>query len=116
MRTGIGAQNVGQQHRVGGIGLRPRHLMAGPVTRGCQRVDRVDRPSGHSQRRHPQSAIGFDRHWDRMLRGVAGFGQHAQEVDEAGGVVADASARHYTSIGVDDGDVVMFCGPIYSAI
>ncbi len=45
-----------------------------------------------------------------------GLGQQAQQFGEAGGVVVDTSARHHTSISIDDDDVVVFCGPIYSAV
>ena len=77
VRAGIGAHNVGQQHRVGGIGFGPRHRIPGPIPRGGQRVDRIDHPAGRAQRGHPQSAVGFDPHRDRVLGGVAGLGPTA---------------------------------------
>ena len=49
-----------------------------------------------------------------MVGAVAGLGQQRQQLREAGRVVADAPARHDTSVVVDDGDVVMFSGPIDS--
>ena len=116
VRVGIGAHDVGQQHRVGGIGFGPRHRIAGPVPRGRQRVDRIDHPAGFAQGGHPQAAVGFDPHRDRMRGAVAGLGQQRQQRREPGRVVADPSARHHTPVVVDDGDVVMFCGPIDSAI
>ena len=116
VRVGIGAQDVGQQHRVGGIGFGPRHRIPCPIPRGGQRVDRIDHPAGVAQRGHPQPAVGFDPHRDRVLGGVAGLGQKRQQLREAGRVVADPPARHDTPVVIDHGDVVMVCGPIDSAI
>jgi hypothetical protein len=106
--TGIGANDVGQQHRVGGVGFGPRHRIPRPVARRRQRVDRVDRPSGRAQRGDPQPAIGFDRDGDRTVRGVAGFSQQRQQLSEAGSVVVDASPHHHTSFSIDHSNVVMF--------
>jgi hypothetical protein len=116
VRGGVGAHNVGQQHRVGGIGFGPRHRIPCPIPGGGQRVDRIDHPPGFAQRRHPQSAIGFDPHRDRVIGTVAGLGQQRQQLCEAGRVVADPPSRHHTAVVIDHSDVVMGCGPIDSAI
>jgi hypothetical protein len=116
LRIRVGADDVGQQHRVGGIGFGPRHRIPCPIPRGGQRVDRIDHPPGFAQRSHPQSMIGFDGHRDRMLGGIAGLGQKRQQLREAGRIVADPPSRHDTPIGVDHSHVVMSCGPIDSAI
>ena len=44
MQVGVDSQNVGQQHRVGGIGFGSRHRIPGPIPRGGQRIDRIHRP------------------------------------------------------------------------
>ncbi len=112
--SGIGAQDVGQQRRVGGIGFRTRHLVAGPVAGGSQRVDRIDRPTGRPQRGHEQAVILLDRYCDRILRGVASLGQQVQQRSEPGGVVADSSASDHRAAVVDDGDIVVGLGPVDS--
>ena len=89
MRSGISAHNVGQQHRVGGIGFCSRQRVPSPIARGGQRVDRIDHPAGGAQRAHPQPAVGFDSHRDRMLGAVARLGQQRQRLREPGRVVAD---------------------------
>ena len=53
VRGSIGAHNVGQQHRVGGIGFGPRHRIPGPIPRGGQRVDRIDHPGRWRAARPP---------------------------------------------------------------
>ena len=107
---------LANKHRVGGIGFGPRHRIPCPIPRGRQRVDRIDHPAGFAQGGHPQAAIGFDPHRDRMLGAVTGLGQQRQQLRESGRVVADPCAGHHTPVVVDDGDIVMFCGPIDSAI
>jgi hypothetical protein len=109
--AGIGAHDVGQQHRVGGIGFGSRDRISGPVARSGQRVDRVDHPAGLAQSRHPQAAIGFDADRDRISGVVAGLGQQCQQRRETWRVIADPSAGHHISIAVDDGDIMMFSGP-----
>ena len=116
VRIGIGAHNVGQQHRVGGIGFGTRHRIPGPIPRGRQRVNRIDHPPGFAQRRHPQPAVGFDAHRDRVLGAIAGLSQQRQQLREAGRVVADPPTHHHTPVVIDHSDIVMFCGPIDSAI
>jgi hypothetical protein len=116
VRIGIGADDVGQQDRVGGVGFGSRHRVAGPVARGCQRVDRIDHPAGFAQCGNPQAAVGFDADRDRIGGGVAGLGQQCQQRGDSGGVVADPATGHHLAVVVNYGDVVMGCGPIESAI
>lgn len=101
VRAGVGAHDVGQQHRVGGIGFGSRDRMSAPVARGGQQVDRVDHPAGFAQGGHPQAAIGFDADGDRISGAVTGLGQQGQQRREAGGVVADPCAGHDMSVTVD---------------
>ncbi len=56
----VGADQVGQQLGVAGIGLRAGDLMAVAIAGHCQRVDREHLIAGRAQRPHPQAAIGFD--------------------------------------------------------
>ena len=71
VRVGIGAHDVGRQHRVGGIGFGARYRMPRPVPGGRQRVDRINHPAGGPQGGDPQPVVGFDGHRDRMFSGVA---------------------------------------------
>ena len=56
----VGADQVGQQLGVAGIGFRAGDLMAVAIAGDCQRVDREHLIPGRAQRLYPQAAIGFD--------------------------------------------------------
>ena len=114
VRAGIGAHNIGQQHRVGGIGFGPRHRIPCPIPRRRQRIDRIDHPAGFAQSGHQQATIGFDPHRDRIRGAVTSLGQQRQQLREPRRVVADPSAGHHPAVVVDDSDIVMFSGPIDS--
>lgn len=51
VQVSVDAQDVGQRHGIGMVGLRPCHRMAFPVASHRQRVYRIHRPAGRAQRR-----------------------------------------------------------------
>ena len=52
----VGADQIGQQLGVGGIGFGARDMVAVAVVRHRQRVDRIHLIAGGGQRPHPQAA------------------------------------------------------------
>ena len=90
MHLGIGAQDVGQRHRVRVIGLRPRDPVPLAIAGHGHRVDRVHRAPGRAQARDDQAARGLDRDRDRVLRGVTRLDQQLEQSPEALRVVTDA--------------------------
>ena len=70
----VGADQIGQQLGVTGIGLRAGDLMAVAIAGHGQRVDRIHLVAGRAQGRHPQTAIGFDA--DHHLAGFCDVGGH----------------------------------------
>jgi hypothetical protein len=90
VQVGVDPQDVGQSHRIGVIGLRPRHRVTLPVAGHRQRVDRIHRPPRRPQRRNQQAPRGLDRHRDRVLRAITGSSEHFDEIGEPVEVVGDA--------------------------
>jgi hypothetical protein len=116
VRIGVGADDVGQQHRVGGIGFGPRHRIPRPTPRSRQRDDRIDhRPVARNAATHSPRSVS-NPYRDRILRGVAGLSQQRQQLREPARIVIHPPARHNPAVVIDHGDVVMFSGPIDSAI
>ena len=115
VRVGVGAHDVGQHHRVRGVGLRARNLVPGPVTRRRERVDCIDGAAGGAQRGNKQSVVGFDAHRDRVHGGVPGLGEQVQQTREPGRVVTDPGLHDHGSGVVDDGDIVVGFGPVDAA-
>jgi hypothetical protein len=113
--VGVGAQDVGQHHRVGVVALGPGDGPALAVAGHRHRVDRIHRPLGGAQCRDQQAAWGFDRYRDRVVRGVAGRGQQFDERREALDGVVEARFVEELALGVDQGDVVVAFGPVDSA-
>ena len=107
VRGDVGAQDVGQQHRVGGVGLRAGDLVAAAIPRRGQRVDRVDHPPGRAQCADQQPVVGLDRHRHRALGGVPGLGQQRQQRGEPGRVITDPRPGHHLAGVIDDGDVMV---------
>jgi hypothetical protein len=56
----VGADQIGQQFGIGGIGFGARDVVAVAVVGHRQRVDRIYLIAGGGQRPHPQAAVGFD--------------------------------------------------------
>jgi len=65
----VGADQIGQQLGVPGIGLRPGQVVPVPVAGHHQRIDRIHPIARRGQRVHPQAAIGLDpdHHLVRLL-------------------------------------------------
>jgi hypothetical protein len=79
----FGAQNVGQQRRVAGIGLLARLTMAFSVPGDRTRVDRDHRQPRGLHRDHDQVLVGLDRDWHRH-RIIAVLPEQRHELTEAG--------------------------------
>jgi hypothetical protein len=102
----VGAQDVGQDQRVAVVGLLAGHRVPLAVAGNCQRVDRKHRPAGGAEAGDQQPAAGLDRHWDRVVRGIAVGGQQLDQHGEPGGVVADPLSSHQPPVWGDNSDVV----------
>ena len=74
--------DLSEDVRIAGVGLRPRHPVAFPVPRRLQRVDRVDGVTGGDQRLHPRTPIGLDPH-DHLVGVGVQIGMLAQQLVEA---------------------------------
>lgn len=110
VHVGVGAQDVRQRHRVGVVGLFPRHTVPFPVAGHRHRVDGVNLAAAGTQCRDQQPARGLDRHRDRVLGAVAGLGQHHGQFREPLDGLGDPPLGHQPAFGVDQGDVVLaFC-------
>jgi hypothetical protein len=62
----VGADQIGKDLRVTGVGLRPRDVVPVAITRDRERVDRIELIARGDQRLHPQAAIGLDPDHDLM--------------------------------------------------
>lgn len=79
----IGADQIGQQFGVGGIGLGSGDVVAVAVTGGGHRVDRIHLVAGPDESSDPQAAVSFDA--DHDLVGIVGVaGQEMMELAYAG--------------------------------
>jgi hypothetical protein len=56
----VGAYQIGQHLRIGGIGFSPRHLVTVAVPRHRQGVDRIHLTARRDQRLHPQATVCLD--------------------------------------------------------
>jgi hypothetical protein len=108
--VGVGAQDVGQQHRVGVVRLAARGGVPLPVAGDGHRVDRIDRSSGGTQRGNQQPARGLDGDRDRVLAGIAGRGQHVGQLGEPLDRFVNPPLRDQFAVLVDDGDVMVALG------
>ena len=107
VRVHVSAQYAGQHDRVAVVGLLPRDSVPVPVAGHRHRVDRVDRAAGGAQARDQQPARRLDGHRDRVIRGVAVLGEQAQQLGQAGCVVADTAAGQQLPVPVNESDVVV---------
>ena len=71
----VGANKIGQHLGVTGIRLRSGDVVAVPVARHRQRVDRVHDVAGSDQRLDPHTPLGLDPH-DHLARVVRVIGDH----------------------------------------
>jgi hypothetical protein len=111
----VGAQNVGQQHGVGVVGLAACGRVAFTVAGDRHRVDRVDRPAGSYQGGDQQPARGFDRDRHGRLLAVAARGQQFGEFAEPVDGLGNPFLGQQCAPAVDDGDVVVPFGPVDTA-
>jgi hypothetical protein len=78
-------------------------------------VDGIDLAAGGAQAGDQQAAAGLDRDRDRLVGGVAVFGEQLDQRTPSGGVITDPPAGQQIAVCVDQGDVVMLFAPIDSA-
>lgn len=109
----VGAHDLRQQQRVGGVGLGSGHGVPVAVTADRPRVDRIDPMPSGAKRCDQQAAVGLDRDVDRHqpLR-VEMVGEQRAQRGEAGQVVGDAALGQQSPRRVDDRDVVVLLGPV----
>jgi len=105
-------QDIGQRDSVGVVRFLARHRGPLPVAGHRHRVDRVDRSTGGPQHADQQAARGLDRDRDRVLRVVAGIGQHGGQFGETGHRLGYAPFGYQPSLGIHNRDVVMILGPV----
>ena len=107
----VGADQVGQQLGVAGIGFRSRDLMAVAIAGDRQRVDREHLIPGRAQRRHPQPAIGFDT--DHHLAGLLDMGGYQLvEPSDAGQPFGQPTRRQPRPVSIHHVNVVVILRPI----
>ena len=80
MQVGVDPQDVGQSHGISMIRLRPGHRESLAVAGHRQRVDRVHRPTGGTQRCHQQTPGRFDRHRNRFVGALPGGGERLDQL------------------------------------
>ena len=107
----VGADQVGQQLGVAGIGFSAGDLMAVAIAGDRQRVDREHLIPGRAQRLHPQAAIGFDA--DHHLAGLLDMsGYQLVEPSYAGQPFGQPTRRQPRPVSIHHVNVVVVFGPI----
>lgn len=76
----IGAQDVGQRHRIDVVALLARYRGPFPIPGHRERVDRVDRATRCPQRRDQKPPRCLDRDRDQRLPAVAHVREHRDEL------------------------------------
>ncbi|GAA2795272.1 hypothetical protein GCM10020219_078140 [Nonomuraea dietziae] len=89
--------------------------MAFAITGDSHGIDRVDLPASRTKRGDKQAAGCFDRNGNRGLWAVASLGKHGEQLVEAVDGLADALFGDQGAVLVDEGDVVVFLGPVDTA-
>jgi hypothetical protein len=112
---GVGAQDGGQDHRVGVVGFLAAGRIPLAVAGDGHRVDRVDLAAGGAKRGDQEAAGRLDRDWDRVSGGVARLGQHRHQLAEALDGLLDPAPGHARAILIGDRDVMMSLGPVNAA-
>lgn len=116
MHRGVGAQDIGQGHRIGVIRLLARDRVPFPIPGHRHRIDGIDRPAGRPQRRNQQPAWRLDSNRDRLGMSVTGLGEYPKQLVETLNALHDARLGQQLTVMIDDGDVVMALRPIDPAI
>lgn len=106
MGVHVGAQDVGQDQGVAGVGLLAGDGRPVAIAGSRHRVDREHLPLARPQHCDQQSARGLDRDRDRGLLGVAVLGEQVQQDLVADRVVGDVPLGQKLAAVVDEGDVV----------
>ena len=111
----VGADEVGEQPGVAGVGLGAAGVVALAVARRRARVDGVDAVAGRDQRRDPGAAVGLDA--DHDLAGPGGvlcdqFVQSGDPRDALGQPPGGESLAGF----VHELDVVVVLGPVVAHI
>lgn len=112
MDVRVRAEDAGEEHRVGVVGLLTSGRVTVAIAGDGQRVDRVDLPTRCPQCGHEEAAGCLDRDRDRVFGSVTGLCQHGQELIEALDALGDTTLGDQTAVLVDKCDVVMAFRPV----
>jgi hypothetical protein len=117
----VDPDDLGQQMRVGGIGLRTRGGVPSPITGHRHRIDREHLIPGRDQGGHPRTAVGLDPDLHQALcspglqvhpvLGQVGRDQRVQLSDPRDALRHPPPGQHRAGL-VDDLDVVVVLGPV----
>jgi len=112
VRIGVGAHNVGKDHRISMVRLSPCDAVAPPVARHRQRIDRIHGSPRGPQAGHQKPAAGFDRRRDRFGGRVPMFGEQLQQHPQSRSVITDAPLDEQLAAIIDHRDVMVILRPI----
>ena len=103
----VGAQNIGQHHRIATIGLAASLPVTLTVPSCGTWINRKQREPSRSQRSHEQSLVGLDRDLDRDRLTIAVLGQQLQQLTKPCRVIADTGPGDDPALVIDDGHVML---------
>lgn len=107
----VGAQHVGEQRGVAGVGLSPGLGVSLPIAGHGARVQRVHGEPGSNERDNEQVLVGLDA--DRGLLGrTAVLGDQREQLGETGDAGVDPGLADDGAGLVHDSDVVMPLSPV----
>ena len=106
--------DLGQQMRIRGVGLRPRRGVPLPIAGHLHRVDRIDHIAGGQQRLHPRPPLGLDpdQHLVRLARRVQMLRDQLMQRGDPGQPLRQPPPRQHPAGIVLDLDVVMGLSPV----
>ena len=111
----VGADEVGEQPGVAGVGLRASDMVAVTVARRRARVDGVDVVAGRDQRRDPGAAVGLDADHDLAGPGGVLCDQFVQSGDPRDALGQPPGGEALAGF-VHELDVMVVLGPVVAHI